>query len=64
MHVNVLVLKSEFNTVWNYFSTKKLGNTMLGYWHGWLAAIESNTFSIWYPAFSRDTGDLEDVSMS
>jgi hypothetical protein len=62
VHDNVLVLKSKFNTAWNYFSAKKMGDTVLGYWCGWLAAMESNTFSIQYPAFSRDIGDLEDVS--
>jgi hypothetical protein len=62
VHDDVLVLKSEFNTAWNYFSAKELGDTVLGYWHSWLAAAESNTFSIQYPAFSRDTGDLEDIS--
>jgi hypothetical protein len=62
VHDDVLVLKSEFNTAWNYFSTKELGDTVLGYWCGWLAAAESNTFSIRYPAFTGDTGDLKDVS--
>ena len=60
-HDDILVLKSEFNTAWNYFSAKELGDTVLGYWRGWLAAAESNTFNIRYPAFSGDTGDLEDV---
>jgi hypothetical protein len=62
VHDDVLVLKSEFNTAWNYFSTKELGDTVLGYWRGWLATAESNTFNIQYPAFSGDTWDLEDVS--
>jgi hypothetical protein len=57
----VLVLKSEFNTAWNYFSAKELGDTVLGYWRGWLAAAESNAFSIRYPAFSGDLGDLEGI---
>jgi len=30
-HGNVLALKSEFNTAWNYFSAKELGDTVLGY---------------------------------
>jgi hypothetical protein len=62
MYNDVLVLKSEFNTALNYFSAKELGDTILGYWHSWLATTELNTFSIQYPAFSRDTDDLEDVS--
>jgi len=60
-HGDVLVLKSEFNTAWNYFSASELGETVLGYWRGWLAAAESNMFNIRYPAFSGDLGDLEDV---
>jgi hypothetical protein len=63
-HDDILVLKSEFNTAWNYFSAKELGDTVLGYWRGWLAAAESNTYNIRYPAFSGETGDLEDVSAS
>jgi len=58
-HGDVLVLKSEFNTAWDYFSAKELGDTVLGYWRGWLAAAESGNFSIRYPAFSGDLGDLE-----
>lgn len=29
----VLVLKSVYNTAWNYFSAKELGDTILGTWH-------------------------------
>jgi hypothetical protein len=63
-HNDILVLKSEFNTAWNYFSAKELGDTVLGYWRSWLAAAESNTYNIRYLAFSGETGDLEDVSTS
>jgi hypothetical protein len=28
----VLVLESEFNTAWNYFSATELGNIILGFW--------------------------------
>lgn len=57
-HEDLLVLKSSFNTAWNYFNAKELGDTVLGYWRGWLAAAESNNYSIRYPAFSDDMGDL------
>jgi hypothetical protein len=57
----VLVLKSKFNTAWNYFSAKELGDTVLGYWRGWLAAAESNNFNIRYLVFSGDSGDLDGV---
>jgi hypothetical protein len=32
---DVLVLKSEFNTAWNYFNAKELGDTITGYWREW-----------------------------
>jgi hypothetical protein len=31
-HAEVLVLKTKFNTAWNYFNASKLGDTILGYW--------------------------------
>ena len=57
-HEGVLVLKSEFNTAWNYFSAKELGDTILGYWRGWLAAAESGNYTSRYPMFTGDAGDL------
>jgi hypothetical protein len=54
-------LKSEFNTAWNYFSAKELGDTVLGYWCSWLATVESGAFNIRYLAFSGDLRDLEDI---
>ena len=60
-HGDVLVLKSEFNTAWNYFSASELGDTVLGYWRGWLAAAESGNYSVRYPAFSGDLGNLVEV---
>jgi hypothetical protein len=57
-HEGVLVLKSEFNTAWNYFSAKELGDTVLGYWRSWLAAAESGAYSARYPMFTGDCGDL------
>lgn len=32
---DVLVLKSQYNTAWNYFNAKELGDTILGYWRDW-----------------------------
>ncbi|EJF55244.1 hypothetical protein DICSQDRAFT_176216 [Dichomitus squalens LYAD-421 SS1] len=37
----VLVLKSEFNTAWNWFNAKELGETILGYWKTWYEKAES-----------------------
>ncbi|TBU22773.1 hypothetical protein BD311DRAFT_599531, partial [Dichomitus squalens] len=31
----VLVLKSEFNTTWNYFNAKELGDVIFNYWNEW-----------------------------
>ena len=59
-HGDVLVLKSEFNTAWNYFSAKELGDTILGYWRGWLAAAESGSWSNRYPD-EREVKDLHET---
>jgi hypothetical protein len=65
-HNDVLVLKSEFNTAWNYFNAKELGDTIIGYWRGWLAAAEAGQFTARFPD-ERDSKDLseamEDVSL-
>jgi hypothetical protein len=54
----LLVLKSYYNTTWNYFNAKELGDTVLGYWRTWLEKAERNEFSIRYPKFSGDLGDI------
>jgi hypothetical protein len=59
-HGDILVLKSEFNTAWNYFSAKELGDTILGYWRGWLAAAESGSWSARYPD-EREVCDLHET---
>lgn len=41
---DVLVLKTEFNSAWNYFNAKELGDTILGYWREAILAIERNDF--------------------
>ena len=45
----VLVLKSEFNTVWNYFNAKELGETIFNYWREWLKRAEREEFDDEYP---------------
>ena len=37
---DVLVLKTEYNSAWNYFNATELGNTILGYWREWLDRAE------------------------
>jgi hypothetical protein len=63
-HDAVLVLKSEFNTAWNYFSASELGNTILGYWRDWIQRAETGDYSIEFPEFSQTRGDLEDTDES
>lgn len=59
-HREVLVLKSEFNTTWNYFSATQLGDTMLGFWREYLARADNGTLgSVTYPVFSSLARDLE-----
>jgi len=60
-HESLMVLKSSFNTAWNYFNAKELGNTVVDYWRGWLAAAESDTFGARYPIFSDDVGEVTDT---
>ena len=45
----VLVLKSNFNTAWNFFSASTLGNTMLDYMRFWLYKAERMEFSKEFP---------------
>jgi hypothetical protein len=58
----VLVLKSEFNTTWNYFSASQLGDTIIGFWREYLERAESGQCNnMHFPAFSSAAADLKDV---
>jgi hypothetical protein len=46
---NVLVLKSEYNLAWNYFSARELGDTVIGYWRTWLNKADLRDFSPGFP---------------
>ena len=35
-NTDVLVLKTVYNTAWNYFNAKELGDTIFTYWRSWL----------------------------
>lgn len=48
-HGEVLVLKTEFNTAWNYFNAKELGDTILGYWREYAIRAEAGTFNEEFP---------------
>src|SRR6201999_3554912 len=59
---DVLVLKSEFNTAWNYFNATELGNTILGFWREWITRAKSGTLTgPLYPDFGDLQGDLTDA---
>ena len=47
---NILVLKSEYNLAWNYFSARELGDTVLGYWKEWLIRASLREFNSEFPA--------------
>jgi hypothetical protein len=46
----VLVLKSEYNLAWNYFSARELGETVIGYWRTWLNKADLREFSPGFPS--------------
>ena len=61
----VLVLKSEFNTAWNYFSASQLGDTIIGYWREYLARADNDRLgSIDYPVFSSAARELRDAPVA
>lgn len=59
----VLVLKSQYNTAWNYFNAKELGEVILGYWRDWYERADRghNTLytNVEWPRPTRDFGSLE-----
>ena len=44
------MLKSEFNTAWNYFNAKELGETVTGYWSEWLERASRGEYNSDFPA--------------
>ena len=62
-HDAVLVLKSKFNTMWNYFSASELGSTVLAFWHDWMQHAEASKYTLLYPKFTSDQADLEDTDV-
>ena len=58
----VLVLKSQFDDHWNWFSATKLGETVVGYWKEWLERASSNNYSADFPPVEPDEKhDIDDV---
>jgi len=64
-HNDVLVLKSSFNTAWNYFSAHELGDVVLGYWRTWSIQAAENHFDNdkGFYRFDSSIGDLELVHL-
>ena len=58
----VLVLKTVFNTAWNYFSAKELGETVLGYWRDYIIRAENSDYNVKFPMFSASHGGLDGVA--
>jgi hypothetical protein len=58
----VLVLKTVYNTAWNYFSARELGETVLGYWRDYITRADTNDYNVKYPMFSASHGGLDGVS--
>jgi hypothetical protein len=53
----VIVLKSEFNTAWDFFSAKELGNIVHDSWRTYLEGAEKGEYPI-SPMLGRELGDL------
>ena len=53
-HVDVLVLKTEFNLAWNYFNANELSKTIFGYWKTWLSKADKKEFFSEFPAPPED----------
>ena len=62
-HADVLVLKSEFNTAWNYFSARELGDTVLGYWRTYLQQADTNELQGgMFTKYDSTWGSLDSIS--
>ena len=55
----VLVLKTQFNTTWNYFSALQLSDHIFGYWHGWIDQAKTGSFNKEFPWYEDNFGDLD-----
>ena len=55
----ILVLKSKFNTAWNYFNATELGNNILGYWRDWIERADKHQFDAEFPWFEDTIGNID-----
>jgi len=49
------VLKTSFNTAWNYFNAHELGEEVLGYWRTWMDQAANNHYD-----FNSGFGKMDD----
>lgn len=54
---DVLVLKTSFNTAWNYFNAHELGERVLGYWRTWMEQAANDHYDF-NNGFGRMDGSL------
>ena len=54
----VLVLKSEFNTAWDYFNASELHKTILDFWHDWLQHAKESKYNIHFLQYTLDQANL------
>ncbi|KAH8070034.1 hypothetical protein BXZ70DRAFT_866943, partial [Cristinia sonorae] len=45
-NATVLVLKTEYNAVWDYFHAKAFGQTMIDYWREWYRRAERGEYGL------------------
>lgn len=57
----ILVLKSTFNTAWDYFDASELGKRVTGYWKEWLEHAEKGQYSSKYPNFRAGEDSLKET---
>ena len=57
--LDVLVLKSKFNTAQNYFNATELGNNILGYWQEWIEHADKHHFNAEFPWFNETLDDVD-----
>ena len=53
----LLVLKTEFNSAWNYFNAQELSETIFGYWRTSLDKAERGEFTVEYPLEASNYSD-------
>ncbi|KAF8828443.1 hypothetical protein HHX47_DHR3000031 [Lentinula edodes] len=58
---DVLVLKSTFNSAWDYFSASELGKRITRYWKEWLIHAEKGDYSSKYPKYRFGEDSLKDT---